>query len=63
MADWTYNIWFQKKKHFWEKKFVAGDLDGRIQANVWIKTGDCLMQESCSCMEASIQNLIQSSQL
>ena len=50
---------FKKEVHFWEKEIVNGDFDGRTQANVWNKTRDFSVQESCSSMKASIQNLIQ----
>ena len=45
--------------HFWEKKVSAGVFDGRNQANVGNQTRDSSVQESCSKMKASIQNLVQ----
>ena len=40
MVNWSYNNWFQKKKHFWEKKVANGYLDGRIGATIRNKTWD-----------------------
>ena len=56
---WTFNNFFKKETHFWEKKVVDGDLDGRIQAKVRTKSKNSSVQESCRSMKASIQNLIQ----
>ena len=42
-----------------EKKVFDGDLEGKVQANVRIKTRCFSVQESCGGMEVSIRILIQ----